>query len=564
MRPTARRQPKDSFIPPPPTPVDFHHRQYPSRDSDVSSRPSSVGVGGRPTLDFYKERQFQQTVVSTINSFLSSHNFPITFKTTFPSAKDILETLKFLLSLLDFPSSKLEEDLPFLLKRLNYPFKINKSILRSPAAPHQWPSFLALIHWLVQIAKFHFHIASSPKQHNAINQYTVNSYMHYIRGDDDAVEEVDRSIQEKIQHQAAAAKERLDEARRSVAELNAELERLRTSPSPKEALEKEKAILENDVNKFHKMIDELSSRIEQAENVLAEKEKQLKAQEAEREKILEENEELKRRVETQTINPRDVERMKRELQTVERETAELEHARNAWEEKMWEIDTTISHKINDLEALALDCNQALRRLKIGNGIQYVLNGKGTTPAEIMGIDHKIMLKPALISFADEIKKVSMEKREECTSTRQKSDQNAARLEHKKNQLEAVQLRIDEMKAQLNKKKKETQEYTSACYAEANKMLEEVKLKDHEMDIMEKEAAEVLKTSQLKLQKAIKQSEEEIQVRAGELFKLVDSVSKFKEHVGSKISEMRRDLSETAAAVSIAVGGHLEKKMRLHQ
>jgi len=372
MRPTARRQPKDSFIPPPPTPVDFHHRQYPSRDSDVSSRPSSVGVGGRPTLDFYKERQFQQTVVSTINSFLSSHNFPITFKTTFPSAKDILETLKFLLSLLDFPSSKLEEDLPFLLKRLNYPFKINKSILRSPAAPHQWPSFLALIHWLVQIAKFHFHIASSPKQHNAINQYTVNSYMHYIRGDDDAVEEVDRSIQEKIQHQAAAAKERLDEARRSVAELNAELERLRTSPSPKEALEKEKAILENDVNKFHKMIDELSSRIEQAENVLAEKEKQLKAQEAEREKILEENEELKRRVETQTINPRDVERMKRELQTVERETAELEHARNAWEEKMWEIDTTISHKINDLEALALDCNQALRRLHFDHHFHYSL------------------------------------------------------------------------------------------------------------------------------------------------------------------------------------------------
>ncbi|BAT73237.1 hypothetical protein VIGAN_01070500, partial [Vigna angularis var. angularis] len=99
MRPTARRQPKDSFLPPPPpTPVDFHRRQYPSRDSDVSSRPSSVGVGGRPTLDFYKDRQFQQTVVSTINSFLSSHNFPITFKTTFPSAKDILETLKFLLS----------------------------------------------------------------------------------------------------------------------------------------------------------------------------------------------------------------------------------------------------------------------------------------------------------------------------------------------------------------------------------------------------------------------------------------------------------------------------------
>lgn len=374
MRPTARRQPKDSFIPPPPpTPVDFHHRQYPSRDSDVSSRPSSVGVGGRPTLDSYKDRQFQQSVVSTINSFLSSHNFPITFKTTFPSAKDILETLKFLLSLLDFPFSKLEDDLPFLLKRLNYPFKLNKSILRSPAAPHQWPTLLALIHWLIQIAKFHSHISSSPKQHNAIYQYTVNSYMLYIRGDDDAVEELDCSIKEKIQQQTAAAQERLDEARRGVAKLNAELERLRTAPSPKEALEKDKAILENDMNKFNKMIGELSSLIEQAERVLEEKEKQLEAIEAERETICEENEELKRRVEAQTFNARDVERMKRELQAVERDTAEAELARNAWEEKAWDIDTTISHKINDLEALALDCNQALRRSHFYHHFHYSLS-----------------------------------------------------------------------------------------------------------------------------------------------------------------------------------------------
>jgi len=66
----------------------------------------------------------------------------------------------------------------------------------------------------------------------------------------------------------------------------------------------------------------------------------------------------------------------------------------------------------------------------------------------------------------------------------------------------------------------------------------------------------VKTSKLKLEEAIKQSEEEIQKRAGELFQLVDSISKFKEHVGSKISEMRRDLSETAAAVSVACRGDM--------
>lgn len=197
----------------------------------------------------------------------------------------------------------------------------------------------------------------------------------------------------------------------------------------------------------------------------------------------------------------------------------------------------------------MECNQALKRLKIGNGIQYLLNAKGTTPAEIMGIDHKLVLKPALRSFSDEIKKSSMEKLEESISYQQKSGENAVRLEGKRNQLAAVQSRIDEMEAQLNRIKKETHEYTSRASAEAKKMLEDVQLADHEIDIMEREAAEVLKTSELKLQEVIKQSEEEIQMHARELFQLVDSVSKFKEHVGSKISEIGRDLSETAAAVS---------------
>lgn len=54
---------------------------------------------------------------------------------------------------------------------------------------------------------------------------------------------------------------------------------------------------------------------------------------------------------------------------------------------------------------------------------------------------------------------------------------------------------------------------------------------------------------MKLQEAIKQSDEEIQICAWELYALVDSVSKYKEYMASKISEMRSNLSETAAAVS---------------
>lgn len=363
MRPSGpvRRQPKDSFIPPPPTP------SYRPRDSDASSRPSSVGIGARPTLDLYKERSFQQSAVSTINSFLASHNFPITFKpASSPSSKDIHETLKFLLSLLLDSPFKLEDDLPFLLKRLNYPFKLNKSILKSPAAPHQWPTFLALLHWLVQICKSLHHNLSisspSPLHNNLLLTYTLNSYLHFIRGDDDAVDNLDQQIREKILHEKALAQEKLKSTMDAAAALEAELERLRNAPSQRELLEKEKAMLEDDVKKFHKIIEEFSLKIEAMEKVLAEKEKQLEAKVGENAMICEENGELKRRVEMQTFNVRDVERMRKELQAVERDIGEAELARNTWEEKCWETDAELGHKVKDLEALAMDGNQGLRRL----------------------------------------------------------------------------------------------------------------------------------------------------------------------------------------------------------
>ena len=64
---------------------------------------------------------------------------------------------------------------------------------------------------------------------------------------------------------------------------------------------------------------------------------------------------------------------------------------------------------------------------------------------------------------------------------------------------------------------------------------------------------------MKLEEALKQSEEEIQSCARELLALVDLVSKFKEHAQSKLSEMRNDLSETAAFVSDAYKGSLRSQ-----
>ena len=136
---------------------------------------------------------------------------------------------------------------------------------------------------------------------------------------------------------------------------------MRSGPSAKEAVEKERGVLEEDVKKFHAIITEISGRIASVEKILEEKE-ELEAKVEENNKICEENEELKKRVELRTFNARDAERMKRELRAVERDIVDAEVARNGWEEEeSWDLDTMIGHKFKELEALSIECNQALRR-----------------------------------------------------------------------------------------------------------------------------------------------------------------------------------------------------------
>ena len=139
------------------------------------------------------------------------------------------------------------------------------------------------------------------------------------------------------------------------------MEGLRSAPSQKDLLDKEKEMLQGDVIKFHKIIDEFGLRIESKERDLVEKEKQLQAKVVESDNICQENKMLKKKVESQPFNTRDVERMKRELQAAERDAGEAELARNDWEEKCWELDRTLANNIRDLEPITRDCNQALKR-----------------------------------------------------------------------------------------------------------------------------------------------------------------------------------------------------------
>ncbi|KAI3970911.1 hypothetical protein MKX01_024558, partial [Papaver californicum] len=531
------------------------------RDSDASfssmgttNQRRSSSMGRNPSIPV-NDKLYQNHALKTINSYLSSHSTSFYLKPPLPSAKDITSTLRFILVRLNFidvsssSSVKIEEDVPILLNFLN-------------CIPHSWPSILAVIHWIVQCCLYNDHIGSSTMttttrsvNDNKLLDYTLRSYSHYISGDDDEVDALDDEFKKKLEAERESVENKVKLLMEEVTELEKKIESLRSALSAREVLEKEKSMLEEDVKKFHVIINEYTSRIEMVDNVLKEKEKELDAKVSENRRVCEENDELKKSIEAQTVNMRDADRMKKELQAIERDITEAEVGRSAWEEKTWDLDSQICHKFKELENLSIDCNQAIRRLKLGNEFQYLLNPKGSTPGDVLGIDYKT-LEVALNALSEDIKKNSVAKFEELIFLQQQAAENAAELEAKRNHLAELQSKIDVLESHLCLMKKETEDFTLKCAVEATRMSEDVERERHNVETMEREAEEFVKISKMKLQDTIKLQEEEIQMCAGELLSLVDSVSKYKEYMESIISDMKRCLSETVEAVANAFGDSL--------
>ncbi|KAE8647230.1 hypothetical protein Csa_018959 [Cucumis sativus] len=102
----------------------------------------------------------------------------------------------------------------------------------------------------------------------------------------------------------------------------------------------------------------------------------------------------------------------------------------------------MGNMFKELETMAMECNQAMRRLKFDNCHQYSLNAKESTPTDVMGIDYKTIIKPALNSFA---KNSSTMELEGLISLRQQSSESSAKIESRCNHIASLQSHTDEIK-----------------------------------------------------------------------------------------------------------------------
>ncbi|RLM93129.1 hypothetical protein C2845_PM08G11780 [Panicum miliaceum] len=520
------------------------------RDSDAGSlcsshRASSVGAGVGAAPNF-SDRATQAAALRVVNAFLAP---AVTLRGPLPSARDIQAALRILLERIDFPPNEatFEDDLIQTLRLLGCPYKITRSALKAPGTPHSWPPLLSVLHWLTIFAQSCDAEASSAAQAppNDLMLYTAQGYCHFLSGDDDAVEALDEEYLSEARTSGEAAVATLRAVEKEAQELEAEVNKLTSGPSRLEALEAEKEAFTADVHKFEAVVKTWKTKIDEREEALVDLEKELEAKVLDARRTAAENQDLLKKVDTQAVNVRDVERMHREMQAIERDIANAENGKAALEDKGWELDAKLVTKLEELEGLAERCNQALKKLKPGIDFQYMINPKGSSPAEMLGPGYKTVLKPALLAHSEENKRIAVSNLAESVDLQKELLGSAKILEEERSNISSLQAKHDEMIARLNLLDREITNDDSRCTADARRMKNELEKKYNDLSSVEKEADEFLKNSEKRLQDAILKDDEETQAAARELLQLVDSIAEHKEFMEATIAQRRKELYETA-------------------
>ncbi|CAL5041954.1 unnamed protein product [Urochloa decumbens] len=520
------------------------------RDSDAaslcSSRPaSSIGAGAGGLLNF-SDRATQAAALRVVNAFLAP---AVTLRWPLPAARDIQAALRLLLERVEFLPNEatFEDDLIQSLKLLGCPYKITRSALKAPGTPHSWPPLLAILHWLTQFAQLCDAEASAALKAppNDLMAYTTQGYRHFLSGDDDVVEALDEEYLSKARKDGEAAVATVRTLEKEVQALEAEVNQLTSGPSRREALDAEKEAFTADVKKFEAVVKAWKGKIGEREEALVDLEEELEAKVLDAQRTAAENQELLKKVDAQAVNVRDVERMHREMQAIESDIANAENVKASQEDKCWELDSKLVTKLEEFEGVAEQCNQAIKRLKPGIDFQYVINSKGTSPSEMLGLDYKTVLKPALLAHAEENKRRAVLNLAESADLQKQLQGSAKMLEEERSNISSLQAKNEAMLAYLNSLDHEITNDDSRCTADGRRMKDELEKKYNGLSFVEKEADEFFKNSEKRLQEAIIKSDNASQALAHELLQLVDSIAEHKEFMEAKIAQGRKDLYETA-------------------
>ncbi|KAM4616789.1 kinetochore protein NDC80 homolog [Polymixia lowei] len=357
--------------------------------------PRNSSIGGFRGAEKMKDvrplhdKAFVQQYIRQLCEFLSENGFPgsVSIKTLqSPSTKEFLKIFEFIYSQLEptfkMPTSKVEEEVPRILKDLGYPFALSKSNMYSVGAPHTWPQVLGALIWLIDTVKIFWYmskqqllfsdftedntnIEEGAEYNKLFLDYTAERYTKFMQGAD-TFEEEDEAYLAKLKKLYKVDDALLASMQEKYQILCDKVEQLEKESQTDRLMTKrmEKLELQTDLQKLQTYRSSLDTFKVNLEGKASEVTEELEATGHHLESLKRERDRLQHHLQNQKFTPVDIERINREKRELQQNTSSLTKTLEEAEQHMWNEEIALAKVKDKAELKRAEYHKLARKLKL--------------------------------------------------------------------------------------------------------------------------------------------------------------------------------------------------------
>ena len=391
--------------------------------------PNVAGVPRDPRP--IRDRSFQARIGQELLEYLTHNNFEMEMKHSLgqntlrsPTQKDFNYIFQWLYHRID-PGYRFQKgmdaEVPPILKQLRYPYEkgITKSQITAVGGQN-WPTFLAMLHWLMQLAQMMdrfiqgeyddacAEVGVDVSGDRIIFRFLTGAYHDWLQGGED--EDDETAGQRLVPHVEAMAEEFERGNGKYVQEMQAletenrslrdQIEEMEKNAPDMAKLDKHFRILEDDKRKFEDYIQNVQGKIEKYDTRIKFLDEENKKTDTDLQGTEEERLSLQASVDRQGITIQDIDRMNTERERLQKSLEDTMARLEEGNARVMEKESEASQKLEDLEEIVKAYNTLGYQTSIipssavnANGIDYELsvnvNENSFSASQIGGAPNRI-------------------------------------------------------------------------------------------------------------------------------------------------------------------------------
>ncbi|XP_051797492.1 kinetochore protein NDC80 homolog [Acanthochromis polyacanthus] len=365
-----------------------------ARTSGASMLRNSTmsGFGGTEKIKDTRplhDKSFVQQCIRQLQEFLTEQGYPGTLSSKTlqsPSTKEFVKMFEFIYQQLDptfeMPKSKVEEEIPALLKALRYPFVLSKSSMYSVGAPHTWPQALAALIWLIDSVKIYRNLSrqdllssdfckdggsmeEGAEYNKLFLDHTAETYSKFMQGQD-TFEEEDEAFLTKLKTLYNVDEALLASMEEKHRMLSKEVEQLEEESQTDRLMSKrmEKDKLQADLKKLQSYRSSLETFQASLEKKASELEDELDTTVSHLETLKHERNEVQHLLQKQKFTPADLERITREKRELQQTISSLSKSLEDAEQHKWNEEMAFAKVKEKAELKLAEYHKLARKLKL--------------------------------------------------------------------------------------------------------------------------------------------------------------------------------------------------------